>query len=123
MYRFFLIVVLSLLLTSCLVCRHTVLAHYGWAVENGYEPKIVLYTTTTATRIASLGIWNAHVNVKVGDKWAYGDPPSLHDEPEYPLGKYCWEKDLAQYEAYLKRYKELSAMPYVERDDWPKCKS
>ena len=114
-------VFIGLQIMGCMVCRHEALAHYGWAVENGYQPKIVLYTTTAATRIASLGIWNGHAQVKVGDKWIYGNPPMLHDSPEYPLGKYCWIMNLDQYVDYLKVYKELNSKPYIEREDWPRC--
>jgi len=130
MKRLILTLCIAALLIGCAgqqVCRYKALAHYGWAVEEGLRPKIVLYTTTLATRIASLGIWNGHVLLRVEREgktfWIYGDPPMLHDEPEYPLGKYCWVMDLNEYVDYLKVYKDLSARPYVERKDWPACKS
>ena len=121
---------MAILLIGCAgqqVCRYTALANYGWSVEEGYATKIVLYTTTLPTQIASLGIWNGHVLVMVEKDgnifWVYGFPPGLSEEPEYPLGKFCWVMNLGQYMDYLGDYKYLSKQPYVERKEWPLCKS
>ena len=114
------LIVTIVILTGCAVCRHRVLSDYGWAVEEGYKPEIVLYTTTPATQAAALWIWNGHTQVSVGDKWvSYG---SLWDEPEYPLGTYCWRMNLDQYIEWLSDYKWLSKEPYIERPEWPRCK-
>ena len=112
---------LIIILSGCALCRHRVLSDYGWAVEQGYKPEIVLYTTTPFTQAASLWIWNGHTQVRIGDKWLSGN--KLMDEPEYPLGKFCWIMDLDQYIEYLYDYKDLSAMPYIEKAEWPLCKS
>ena len=106
-------------LSGCTICRHKVLSDYAWAIEQGYQPEIVLYTATLATRISSLGIWNGHVQARTGDKWI--SDRGLSDRPEHPLGKYCWVMDLDQYIEYLYAYKRLSAEPYIERPEWSRC--
>ncbi len=111
---------LIIILSGCALCRHRVLSDYGWAVEEGYKPEIVLYTTTPFTQAASLWIWNGHTQVRVGDKWVSDN--ALWNDPEYPLGTYCWKMTLDQYIDWLYGYKKLSAEPYVERPEWPRCK-
>jgi hypothetical protein len=113
--------------SGSMVCRHTAMAHYSWATEERLDnPKIVIFTTTAATRILALGIWNAHVQATVQGKdgkrlWISGDiAPYLSGEPEYPLGKFAWEMDLLQYVEWLSRYRELSKLPYIENPLWPK---
>ena len=106
-------------LSGCAICRHKVLSDYAWAIKQGYKPEIVLYTTTLTTRISALGIWNGHVQARTGDKWI--SDGELFDRPEHPLGKYCWVMNLDQYIDYLSVYKRLSAEPYIERLEWPRC--
>lgn len=114
---FFILAVI--VLSGCTICRHKVLSDYAWAVEQGYRPEIVLYTTTPATQAASLWIWNGHTQSRVGDKWVLGS--ALWEDPEYPLGTYCWSMTIEQYIEWLYGYKESSQKPYIEQPDWPRC--
>ncbi len=117
--RILILVAIIIVLSGCTLCRHRVLSDYAWAIEQGYRPEIILYTTTPMTQAASLWIWNGHIQVSIGDKWLSGN--ELMDDPEYPLGKFCWRMNLDQYMDYLADYKKLSAEPYVERLEWPRC--
>jgi len=113
-----------------LVCRHMALAHYGWALEEGYEPEFVLYTTAPMTKAFSLWLFNGHVQVRVlrnGRKlWVSGYPdPGLYEGPEHPLGEYCWSLNLSQYLEWLSMNKELAELPMPDKEfrdkNWPKC--
>jgi hypothetical protein len=113
-----------------LVCRHMALAHYGWAIEEGYKPEFVLFTTTPATKMLALGAFNGHVQATIlrdGKRlWIAGAPdPGLYSTADYPLGEYCWTMDLPQYMEWLRENKELTERPMppeeYRKEHWPKC--
>ena len=109
------------------------LAHYGWAVEEGYKPEFVIFTTTPITKAWALWMFDGHAQATVWKDgrrlWIAGWPdPVLYETADFPLGKYCWVLDLPGYIEYLGWIKEhlhdekpLPAEARIEAN-WPQCK-
>ncbi len=104
------IVALSLLLAGCsTVCRHDVMRHVVWALEQGYETQVVSYKMTLPARLLTNPVYTHHVQARavIGGEWkwlgeAFGTI-YLCDDPAYPMGarSYQWtpEEYLAQIRA------------------------
>lgn len=114
-----------ILLSGCSLCRYQAVANYAKAVEDGHNPEIALYTVNP---IISLGIWNAHVQATYKENgkryWVSNDMGIIREEPDYPIGEYCWIMNIQEYAEYLKNYKELSSRPMPSKEyrdkHWPK---
>jgi hypothetical protein len=107
------LILVALMISGCasgLVCRHRVLTHYGWALEEGYRPEIVVYETSRTVQLMSLGMYDRHAQVRIkraAGRFVWLDDNGLRvtmsETPTYVPGRQ-WVFTLAEYMSFMSGY-------------------
>ncbi|OPY87323.1 MAG: hypothetical protein A4E71_01064 [Smithella sp. PtaU1.Bin162] len=126
-YLSYLLLIITILISACSLCRYQAMKNAAWAYEEGYDVEYVMYSTSP---VFSMGMFNAHVQATFKEngrrQWISNDLGIVSSYPDYPMGEYCWILTSEQYIQWLKKSRELAAMPMPPKEHrdkhWPKTK-